>query len=84
MYIDSITILVEESLDKLLIRKHYHHTIAEVAELVDALGSGSSGGFPVEVRVFSSAPNIQRAAFLRLQPFSYLVLRNHLPAVQIY
>jgi hypothetical protein len=28
---------------------------AEVAELVDALGSGSSGGFPVEVQVLSSA-----------------------------
>ena len=31
---------------------------AEVAELVDALGSGSSRGFPVEVRVLSSAPQI--------------------------
>ena len=30
---------------------------AEVAELVDALGSGSSGGISVEVRVLSSAPN---------------------------
>ena len=30
--------------------------VAEVAELVDALGSGSSGGSPVKVRVFSSAP----------------------------
>ncbi len=29
---------------------------AEVVELVDTLGSGSSGGFSVEVRVFSSAP----------------------------
>ncbi len=28
-----------------------------MAELVDALGSGSSGGFLVEVRVFSTAPN---------------------------
>ena len=34
---------------------------AEVAELVDALGSGSSGGSPVEVRVFSSAPAEIRA-----------------------
>ena len=83
MYIDSITILVEESLDKLLIRKHYHHTIAEVAELVDALGSGSSGGFPVEVRVFSSAPNDQRAALMRLQPFSCLILRIHLSCAQM-
>ena len=32
----------------------FHH--AEVAELVDALGSGSSGGFPVGVRVSPSAP----------------------------
>ncbi len=31
---------------------------AEVAELVDALGSGSSGRMPVEVRVFSSAPSL--------------------------
>ena len=30
---------------------------AEVAELVDALGSGSSGGFPVRVRVSPSAPH---------------------------
>ena len=29
---------------------------AEVAELVDALGSGSSGGFPVRVQVSPSAP----------------------------
>ncbi len=29
---------------------------AEVAELVDALGSGSSGGDPVGVRVSPSAP----------------------------
>ncbi len=33
--------------------------VAEVAELVDALGSGSSWGFPVKVRVFSSAPIIK-------------------------
>ena len=30
--------------------------IAEVAELVDALASGASGGNPVEVQVLSSAP----------------------------
>jgi hypothetical protein len=30
-----------------------------VAELVDALGSGSSGGILVKVRVFSSAPKLQ-------------------------
>ena len=29
---------------------------AEVAELVDALASGASGGNPVEVQVLSSAP----------------------------
>ena len=30
--------------------------MAEVAELVDALASGASGGNPVEVQVLSSAP----------------------------
>ncbi len=30
---------------------------AEVAELVDALASGASGGNPVEVQVLSSAPD---------------------------
>ena len=40
---------------------HPHITLfalkrAEVVELVDTLGSGSSGSNPVEVRVFSSAP----------------------------
>ena len=33
---------------------------AEVAELVDALGSGSSGGYPVEVQVLSSAPLMKK------------------------
>ena len=32
---------------------------AEVAELVDALASGASGGDPVEVQVLSSAPSRQ-------------------------
>ena len=31
-------------------------TLAEVAELVDALASGASGGNPVEVQVLSSVP----------------------------
>ena len=43
-------------LDKELIGRHIPPRSAEVAELVDALGSGSSWGSPVEVRVFSSAP----------------------------
>ena len=34
-------------------------SVAEVAELVDALGSGSSWGIPVKVRVFSSAPKFE-------------------------
>ena len=34
---------------------------AEVAELVDALGSGLSWGNPVEVRVLSSAPDSQKS-----------------------
>jgi hypothetical protein len=33
--------------------------LAEVAELVDALASGASGGNPVEVQVLSSAPNTE-------------------------
>jgi hypothetical protein len=32
---------------------------AEMAELVDALGSGPSGGNPMEVRVLFSAPRIE-------------------------
>ena len=32
------------------------HPDAEVAELVDALASGASGGNPVEVQVLSSVP----------------------------
>ena len=32
---------------------------ADVAELVDALDSGSSGGNPVEVRFLSSAPKLK-------------------------
>jgi hypothetical protein len=35
-------------------------TPAQVAELVDALGSGPSGGNIVEVRVLSWAPSIQK------------------------
>ena len=34
----------------------YH--LAEVAELVDALASGASGGNPVEVQVLFSAPSV--------------------------
>ena len=73
----------EESLDKYPRRKHIQ-PVAEVVELVDTLGSGSSGGFPVEVRVFSSAPfDFSRAAifmvaalfaFMAFQPTSLLFL----------
>ena len=34
---------------------------AEVVELVDTLGSGSSGGDPVEVRVLSSAQEARKS-----------------------
>ena len=34
---------------------------AEMAELVDALASGASGGNPVEVQVLFSAPNDETA-----------------------
>ena len=44
--------------------------VAEVAELVDALGSGSSGGYPVGVRVSPSAPEKKsKGCNHRLQPF---------------
>ena len=39
------------------LRSRYDY--AEVAELVDALGSGSSGGISVGVRVSPSAPSIK-------------------------
>ena len=42
---------------------------AEVAELVDALGSGSSRSIPVGVRVSPSAPNIGKAVIFGLQLF---------------
>ena len=41
---------------------------AEVAELVDALGSGSSGRMPVRVRLSPSAPQ-QNSTFRRFEPF---------------
>ena len=46
----------KEILDKKTRDEHICRRSAEVAELVDALGSGSSGRTLVEVRVFSSAP----------------------------
>ena len=45
---------------------------AEVAELVDALASGASGGIPVEVRVLFSAPPIQC-----LCGFARILLKSH-------
>lgn len=39
-------------------RSYIFFSFAEVAELVDALDSGSSGGNPVEVQVLSSAPRL--------------------------
>ncbi len=36
---------------------------AEVAELVDALASGASGGNPVEVQVLSSVPIIKSNSY---------------------
>ena len=48
--------------------------LAEVAELVDALGSGLSWGNPVEVQVLSSAPDrrkspVESRAFSRFGGF---------------
>ena len=50
---NSATIIIADSL------------VAEVAELVDALGSGSSGSIPVGVRVSPSAPERQFQAHLQ-------------------
>ncbi len=49
----------------------WFQSCAEVAELVDALGSGSSGRTLVEVRVFSSAPPflLSRNLIIRLRLF---------------
>ena len=44
-------------------------TLAEVAELADALASGASPGNRVEVRVLSSAPLLKRANCI--WPFSF-------------
>ena len=49
------------------------HPDAEVAELVDALASGASGGIPVEVRVLFSAPT-----GLCLQGFAGIILKSPL------
>jgi hypothetical protein len=38
-----------------------NRTLAQVAELVDALGSGPSGGNTVEVRVLSWAPDVRKS-----------------------
>ena len=43
---------------------------ADVAELVDALDSGSSGSNPVEVQVLSSAPQIQMISLHVLTKYS--------------
>ena len=47
---------------------------AAVAELVDALASGASGGNPVEVQVLSSAPFLSKASYVNLV---YLYNRIH-------
>jgi hypothetical protein len=53
------------------------HLRAEVAELVDALGSGSSGRMPVRVRVSPSAPFKIEKGWLKIsQPFFYPVLNS--------
>ena len=44
-------------------------TLAQVAELVDALGSGPSGGNTVEVRVLSWAPDVRKSHLRVAFPF---------------
>ena len=64
---EELCLLREEMLDKAPPTKHIGRRSAEVAELVDALGSGSSWGSPVEVRVFSSAPLKNQGFIPKLQ-----------------
>src|SRR4029453_9375138 len=54
-------------------------TLAQVAELVDALGSGPSGGNTVEVRVLSWAPDHRktRSAF---KPCGFFVFAADFPS----
>ena len=56
---------------------------AEVAELVDALGSGSSGSIPVGVRVSPSAPQIinTKSAVSILRFFSFVIASLGGPAM---
>ena len=54
MNFDSLSNLTE-----LIIAVSLAVPLAEVAELVDALASGASGGNPVEVQILSSAPFVK-------------------------
>ena len=55
-----------------MIEEHILHVRAEVAELVDALGSGSSGRMPVGVRLSPSAPHyLFKALFHQKQRLFY-------------
>ena len=53
---NKIVTLHQENLDKTHQGKHINDRCAEVAELVDALGSGSSVRTDVGVRISPSAP----------------------------
>ncbi len=50
---------------------------ARVAELVDALDSGSSGGNPVQVRVLSRAPYWFSTSPEAETPRDFLLVENH-------
>jgi hypothetical protein len=52
--------------------KNQLKTLAEVAELVDALGSGSSRRTPVGVRVPSSAPSLESGQVFNNWPAFFL------------
>ncbi len=57
-----------------MIEEHILHVRAEVAELVDALGSGSSGRMPVGVRLSPSAPHYLFKALFHQKQCLFLFL----------
>ena len=76
-----IDFMGQELLDKIKPRTNIPFLLcAEVAELVDALGSGSSEGFLVGVQVSPSAPHTanisQFFSLCRGRAFFYLALKK--------
>src|SRR5262249_58020541 len=59
-----------------IIEEHRFISVAEMAELADALDSGSSGRKPVEVRVLFSALTLRRTTLTLRNPCCLLVARG--------